>query len=219
MQKDKIRITNPEAAKTLRSSAILPYFLEQENPSAVAKKLGTTANLVHHHAKKALELGLLFEARREKGKIYYQLTAKTFAHARDLLPLEHKIAADVLQLTDVFVQAYAKSDANVDAGDADYDFYGFAAKHDELPPMTAGKPIAEEKHPAHFQTLTIKMNSQRYRQLVNDIWRLLEAAQTEKTTDSSSCTFSILAFDGVLREGHEDSMHIDSFVQRTEQAT
>lgn len=46
MQKDKIHITNPEAAQTLCALIVLNYFLDSANPSDVAKKSGLAANLV-----------------------------------------------------------------------------------------------------------------------------------------------------------------------------
>lgn len=44
------------------------------------------ANLAHHHAKRHVALGLLTEVKREQGRVYYQLTARTFKYRNSLLP-------------------------------------------------------------------------------------------------------------------------------------
>ena len=68
-------IDNPEAAKAVREAQFLGYFLEPSSPSDVAKRAGIAANLMHHHANRYLELGLLFEVKRENRKVFYQLRA------------------------------------------------------------------------------------------------------------------------------------------------
>ena len=70
MQKDRIRLTNPEAARTLRDTPVLQQFINERNSSDIAKELKMPANLVHHHVKRGVELGLLTETRREGKRIY-----------------------------------------------------------------------------------------------------------------------------------------------------
>ncbi len=212
MQKDKIRITNPEAAQALRSSSILQYFLEAANPSEVAKKAGIAANLVHHHAKKALGLGLLLEMKREKNKVFYQLAARTFTYPRDLLPVEQQEVEDMKLLSAAFLAAYQRSDALLASQDPDYHVHGFADSHIPRPKVEPFMPNILEKHPAHFHSRTLNLGRERYQQLVQEISQVLEQAQSEKSADSSRCTIAVLAFDGAWHEGHQDSDHINSFV-------
>jgi DNA-binding transcriptional ArsR family regulator len=212
MQKDKIRITNPEAAQALRTSSVLGYFLNSANPSDVAKKSGLAANLVHHHAKKALGLGLLLEHRREKNKVFYQLAARTFTYPRGLLPVEQQEVADMKLLSAAFLTAYERSDALVASEDPDYHVHGFADKFTPNPKIEPHVPNTLEKHPAHFYSRTLSLSQERYQQLVQQITQLLEQTQSEKSADSGSCTIAVLGFDGVWHEGNQDSGHINSFV-------
>ncbi len=212
MQTDKIRITNPEAAQVLRNSSVLQYFLNAANPSDVAKKSGLAANLVHHHAKKALGLGLLLEHRREKNKVFYQLAARTFTYPRDLLPVEQQEVADMKLLSAAFLNAYERSDALLAGQDPDYHVHGFADKLIPRPKIEPYVPNTLEKHPAHFHSRTLSLSQERYQQLVQKITQLLEQAQSEKSADSSRCTIAVLGFDGAWHEGHQDSDHINSFV-------
>ena len=212
MQKDKIRITDPEAAHVLRTSSILGYFLESTNPRDVAKKSGLAANLVHHHAKKALAVGLLLEHQREKNKVFYQLAARTFTYPRDLLPVEQQEVTDMKLLSAAFLAAYERSDALLASDDPDYHVYGFADKHIPRPAVEPFVPNTLEKHPAHFHSRTLNLSQARYQQLVQDITGLLEQAKSEKSADASRCTLALLGFGGTWHEEHQDSDHINSFV-------
>ncbi len=212
MQKDKIRITDPEAAQVLRTSSILNYFLEPANPSDVAKKSGLAANLVHHHAKKALSVGLLLEVKREKNKVFYQLAARTFTYPRDLLAVEQQEITDMKLLSTAFLAAYERSDALLASPDPDYHVHGFADKHIPRPAIEPYVPNTLEKHPAHFHSRTLSLSQERYQQLVQDITQLLEQAQSEKSSEASRCTIAVLGFGGAWHEGHQDSDHINSFV-------
>jgi DNA-binding transcriptional ArsR family regulator len=214
MQKESIHLTNPEAAQTLRNSAVLQFFLEPVSPSDVAKRSGLAANLVHHHAKKALELGLLLESKRENGKVFYQLAARQFTYARDLLPFEQKEPEDMRLITNAFLEAYQKSDALFRGEDAYVLTHGFVTAEDPQPAIKSKHNVSLEKHPAYFLARTFNLGQARYQQLVNDISRLIEEAVSETTKDSSSCSLVFMGFDGQWREGQSqsDTININGFV-------
>ncbi len=218
MQKETLHLTNPEAAQALRTSAVLQFFLEPTSPSDVAKRLGLAANLVHHHAKKALELGLLLERKRANGKVFYQLAARQFTYARDLLPFEQKEPEDMRLITNAFLEAYQKSDALLHGEDAYIHTRGFVTEDHPQPPAKPERKQMLEKHPAHFLARTFYLGQARYQQLVNDISRLIEDAQNETTKEASSCSFVFLGFDGQWREDQSqgDTIHINGFVPRSD---
>jgi DNA-binding transcriptional ArsR family regulator len=213
MQKDKIRISSPEAAKTLRDSPVLHLFLEPTTPSQIAKKAGMPANLVHHHVKRALELGILFEAKKEGRKVFYQLAARTFTHKRDLLTLEQTLGAALTQLSNAFLESYLRCDAeSVNASDPDYHVYGFAP---EVSPQIPVKPVAAEsreppqQQPAHYQVRTLRLGVKQYQTLIQTLVKLLEEAKSDK--EAEPCTIALLGFSGLWRKGHDDTMGLSSF--------
>ncbi len=213
MQKDRIRITNPETARALRNTAVLHYFLEPTSPSDVAKKSGLAANLVHHHAKKAFDLGILLESKRENGKVFYQLAAKEFSHARNLVPIEHKEAEDLQLISNAFLEAYIRSDALGNNTDPDYTLYGFAkAGEDPAPPPQQEKNESLEKHPAHFHARTARLSKQRYEKLIRDITALINEAKSEGSSEAGICSIVALGFDGTWLESREDTTMLNSFV-------
>ncbi len=212
MQKEELIITSAEAARALQDTPMLAQFLEPKSPSEVAKKIGQPANLVHHHAKRGLELGLLIEDRREGGRVYYQLAARAFKYDRFLLSPDESEGAQMRELTDAFLQAYARSDQIAGNEDPDYSIHGFKdRKH--LPKFQPENNQLEtpEVHPAHYSVRTFKLGAARYRTLVREIARLITEAEAETGADSSACTFAVLAFDGVLQEGSEDLQAVNSY--------
>jgi hypothetical protein len=168
---------------------------------------------VHHYAKKALAVGLLLEHQREKNKVFYQLAARTFTYGRDLLPVEQQEVTDMKLLSAAFLAAYERSDALLASDDPDYHVHGFADKFIPRPEIEPFVPNTLEKHPAHFHSRTLNLSQARYQQLVQDITGLLEQAKSEKSDDASRCTIAVLGFGGAWHEGHQDSDHINSFVQ------
>lgn len=214
MQQAELTVTTIEAAKALRELPILLHFLEPRSPSDVAKDADMPANLVHHHAKRAFELGLLLETKRESGKVYYQLAARTFKHPRDLLDVEAIEHDDLRQLNDAFVKAYLRSDHIAGHLDPDYAVYGFGnpatAPFEGFPQYTSH--TSSEARPAHLQTRTVRLSAWSYRQLVQRISDALLEARMESGGDVGTCSFAFLAFDGELREGHSDSQTINSFL-------
>jgi hypothetical protein len=212
MQKNKIQITNQKAALTLRNSNILHYFLEPISPSAVAKKAGLAANLVHHYAKNALALGLLLEVKREKRQVFYQLAAQTFTYTRDLISVEHRETQDMKLLSEAFLAAYARSDALHHDNDPEYHIHGFGSSAKPNPKLEPYMPKNLEKYPAHFQVRTLRLGQQEYQQLIQDISSLIAAASFRATAEASACSIAVLGFDGVWHEGHEDSDNTNSYV-------
>jgi DNA-binding transcriptional ArsR family regulator len=213
MQKEQLVITNPEAARTLRDTPMLAYFLEPKSPSEVAKKTGQPANLVHHHAKRGLDLGLLLKHRREGGRVYYQLAAQTFKYDRLLLTPDESEGAQMRDLTDAFLNAYARSDHIVGNDDPDFTTHSFANRYTPQAKQPKSHDLeTPEVHPAHYSARTFKLGAARYRALVREIARLMIEAEDDDAPDAGYCTFALMAFDGGTRESHEDSQTINSFV-------
>jgi hypothetical protein len=211
MQQDQVEVLTTEAAKALRDIPVLPHFLEPASPSDVAKSVNMPANLVHHHAKRALELGLLFEAKRENGKVYYQLTGRSFKHDWDLLDLEETKRDDMQILSDAFVKAYSRSKHIMNNRDPQYTFYGFDNEYK--------KPFPEEvttenssARLAHLFSKTVSLSPKSYTRLVQRLSQLLLETDMDKDSSAAPCTFTLLAFDGVLRPGRDATETIDTFV-------
>jgi hypothetical protein len=212
----EIVVTTPEVAAALRDIPILIHFVQPASPSDVARDTNMPANLVHHHAKRALELDLLFETKREDRKVFYQLAARTFKYARDLLNVEEQEINEMKQLSDAFVKAYMRSDLIAGHLDPEYAIYGFGDTRsggnieDLKPEFTPFE--SSEARPAHFQARTFRLSASAYKNLVQDISSLIMKAQSDSKNDSDVCSFAFLAFDGELREGQSDSQSINSFL-------
>lgn len=215
-QQAELIVTNPDAARAL-SDSLLCRFLEPQSPSDVASKLGMAANLVHHHAKKLEALGLLFEARREGRKVYYQLAARTFKYERQLLSAEDAEGRDVDELGAAFLRAYARSDRLAQGQDPEYTTVGFNVPEQLMAPT--GEPTSLEAlngRPAHFQTRSFGLTPGRYIQLVRQISALIREAEREKTAGAGVCTLAFLAFDGAIQPEQNDlgsdGQRLSSFV-------
>ena len=215
-QQDELILTNREAARALRDSAIFPQFLEPKSPSDVAKRTGMAANLVHYHANRLLELGLLFEAGREDGRVLYQTVARTIKHADSLLDTEMQ-AATMHVLATAFLKAYEHSSHLAGDDSTDYHLYGIAKPTDPLerqrPKFLSGESL--ESRPAHFQARTLKLSGEQYQAFISKVANLMLELEAETDTTAGQCTFTFIGFDGVMREGFSDSQTIDSFVPVT----
>ena len=195
-------ITDEAAARALaQDHRFLGYFLTPHSPSEVAAGLGMAANLAHHHVRRLETLGLLEKHRRGAGKVYYQLTAQQFRVPVEVLPPGDPDENAVRTLREVsagFLKANARS-------------WSYASREDEgavyafeAAPEQAANPVNsdgnEEPHPAHLDTLTLKLTPERYRRLVLALSELLsEAAGAGKSSSGEVCTLAILAF----RDAHE----------------
>jgi hypothetical protein len=216
IQQDELILTNPEAARALRDSAIFPQFLEPKSPSEVARRTGMAANLVHYHANRLLELGLLFEAGREDGRVLYQTVARTIKHADSLLGTEMR--ADTMHvLSTAFFKAYEHSSHLAGDDSTEFHVYGIAKASDPLerqqPTFVTGESL--EPRPAHFQSRTLKLGGEQYRAFIAKVAKLMLELEAETDKNAEQCTFTFIGFDGVMREGFSDSQTIDSFVPVT----
>ena len=216
MQTDSIRLTNPEAARALRDTPVLHKFLLEASPSDVAKACGMPANLVHHHVKRGLELGLVIETRREAGRVYYQLAAREFTYSRTLLGLEEKVTTLLGNLSTSFLQAHRVSESQTsNADDADYEKVGFTSS--DLPPAAASAEAKRnehiEGHPSHFESRTLRLTPKSYWTLMRELSKIIAALEVDTDQHSEPITVAVLGFKGELRSGHENSHTITSFVQ------
>ena len=211
-QQDELILTNPEAARALRDSAIFAQFLEPNSPSEVARKTGMAANLVHYHANRLLELGLLFEAGREDGRVLYQTVARTIKHADSLLGTE--MQADTMHvLSKAFLKAYAHSSHLAGDDSTEFHVYGISKSSDPLErqqPQFANGESAEPR-PAHFQARTLKLSGEQYRAFISKVAHLMLELESETDKNAEQCTFTFIGFDGLM-QGFADSQTIDSFV-------
>jgi DNA-binding transcriptional ArsR family regulator len=197
MQKNTMTVTDVEAAKALRSVPLLGYFLEPASPSDVAKNAKVAANLVHHHAKRCLELGLLFEVKREDRKVFYQLAARVFEIADGLLEFEDLDGVYLRDLTTAFTKAHARSERfKTGTSPALFSFDPACIPHDS----SSDTGSSSEARPAHSQSMTIKMRPSSYRELVQKMALLLSETKPEHADDAVHCTISLLAFEGALHE-------------------
>ena len=214
MQKDRIRLMNPEAARALRDTPVLQQFIVERNSSDVAKALNMPANLVHHHVKRGVELGLLEETKREGKRIYYQLVAKEFTHSRNLLEYQERMASALNLLSSAFLPAYEASEAQcAEANDPDYHAIGFVEPA-SLPPKP--KRLEEnvvQTYPAHFQARTIYLTSAQYKRLLREMNHIINDTSPQLTGDVKACTLTLIGFQGELRAGHDNGEEISSFLE------
>jgi hypothetical protein len=215
MQKDIITVTDVETARALRDVHFLGMFLEPASPSDVAKEAKVPANLVHHHAKRCPELGLLFEVKREHRKVFYQLAARDFKVPRRLLEPEDKVGVTIRQLSSAFMQAYKRSERLTSNHDYEFDWYGYS----DTRPSHEDKPLPDigsgEARPAHFQAITIRLSPSIYQELIRKIAQLLIETKPEPK-DNVYCTIGLMAFEGLIEDelGHYETavMNIKSFI-------
>ena len=163
----------------------------------MAKSLGIAANLVHHHAKRCLELGLLFEVKRQNRKVFYQLAARVFKIAHGLLEFEDFDGAYLHDLTAAFKRAHERSARiSTETSPAILSFDPAFIPHNTTP----SENHTEEPRPAHAQSVTIKLRPSSYRELVIKIATLLSEIKPEHADDAVHCTIGLLAFEGALQE-------------------
>jgi hypothetical protein len=220
MQLQKLTLTNPEAARALRDNELLGEFLEPTSPSDVAKKTGQAANVVHHHAKHFLELGLLFEVKRETRRVFYQLSARRFRYDRNLLG-ESPDNAQLQELITAFGNAYERSNS-LEGSEPDYSIHSFFDRLElENPnranlihyPEDAVRSENLEAHPAHYSARTFQLSAKKYLELVKQINKLMVECEDEPNSSDGLCTIALLAFDGATREGGTGSAVLNSFIQ------
>jgi DNA-binding MarR family transcriptional regulator len=213
-QQPVLVIDNPEAARAVREAQFLGYFLEPSSPSDVAKRANVAANLMHHHANRFLELGLIFEVKREDRKVFYQLTAQNFRVPKQLLPADEEMAQGLQELSSAFSKAYERSDRlNLSP---DYLNFGFADTIPEDQERPSDHDELLEARPAHYQMRSFRISPSSYRRLVCQLADLIIDAETESSKDGAQCTIALMAFEGSvlgtpLTEGWE-MLHMKSHV-------
>jgi DNA-binding transcriptional ArsR family regulator len=180
MQIQELILSNLEAARALRDNELLGEFLEPNSPSDVAKKKGLAANVVHHHAKRFLELGLLFEVRRESRRVFYQLSARRFKYDRNLLG-EEPDNSELQELITAFGNAYGRS-SYLEGCQPDYSIHSFFERSElEHPnqanlihyPKDAVRNENLEPHPAHYSARTFRLSAKKYLELIKKINKLM----------------------------------------------
>ena len=218
MQKDIITVTDIEAARALRGVGFLPQFLEPASPSDVAKQAKVAANLVHHHAKRCLELGLLFEAKREGGKVFYQTAARNFKVPRGLLEPDETLGFTLRQLSSAFMKEFEKSVRLYTKADYEYEVFGYEDYQPEVKPETSDRG-SDEPRPAHFQAVTVRLSPSSYRELIVKLSKLINEAKAE-TENTAACTVGLMAFEGLLEdvvgEFETQMLNMQSFVPGVE---
>ena len=210
-QLETLVIDNPEAIRALRETTFIGLFLEPSSPSEAAKQAGITANLMHHHAKRYLELGLLFEAKREAGKVFYQLGAKNFKIPWELIPADDLIGKTLQDLSNAFTKAYERSNRLMTTS-PEYHMIGFATPAEEYLPTENHNVEILEARPAHYQMRSLKLSPSSYRALVKQISDLITDTEMETSSDAAQCTISLLAFEGSVIDVPSDSHHVQSYM-------
>lgn len=216
-QQEVTRVTDVAAARALRQdNDFLSLFTAPRSPSEVAPGLGMAANLAHHHARKLADLGLLFEARRESGKVFYQLAAREFRVPWEVLPPVDEAGGEELEvrrLTMGFWQAYERSYRQTGQNEEAVFGFGDSTQPTSLPPAPTSPPA--EPYPTHLDSLTLQLTPERFRRLARAMSALLAEAQAEgAAVQGRSCTVAVLAFQDVQQErlGQQVSRRTSSFL-------
>jgi predicted DNA-binding transcriptional regulator len=162
MQVEELLIAEPEAAQALGSVGFLGKFLSPASPSEVARQLGMPANLAHHHVQKFLRLGLLFRVGREKGRVLYQLSARTFKVPERVAEVMDYAKA-IHAITDRYLDANERSTARQERENPGWTICSFGGKEQPSAPPQTKPPIAEAR-PAYLYSRTLPLSPERYPQ-------------------------------------------------------
>ena len=194
----ELTLTTEAAARALaQSHSFLGHFLTPHSPSEVAARVGMAANLAHHHVRRLEALGLLREQRREAGKVYYQLTARRFRVAKELLPPgdpDENAVRTLRELSAEFLNANARS-WSYSRGEDEGAVYGFGTAEDEPEVCSQPRSGSDEPYPTHLDALTLRLTPERYRKLALSLSALLSEAYSQGQSDSGEvCTLTVLAF-------------------------
>ncbi|WP_165795270.1 winged helix-turn-helix domain-containing protein [Deinococcus koreensis] len=191
------RIQDANLARLLQQErSFLAQFIDPRSPSEVAARVDMAPNLAHHHARKLADAGLLFEQRREGGRVYYQLCAQEFRVPSRLRPpgdLQGNGSADMRELGEGFMRAYERSWAAMHEGEEDVFGFGSAAR----PATTPCEPdaLGLEAHPTHLDALSLRLSPERYQRLARALSALLaEAAAEGHSPQGHPCTLAVLTF-------------------------
>ena len=222
-QLPELVIDDPAAARSLMNVAFLSRFLEPASPSDVARRLGMPANLAHHHARRALKAGVLFEARRDQGKVLYQLSARQFKVPGELREgvgagerVFHRL---VTWLTTAFLRAFDRSESAAQGREGRWSVVTFTAT-DDTRPVAPVNPHSDESRPAFFVQRTFSMTPAGYRRLLSRIQLLIEEEHAHPGDPRAAvCTVAALGFEGlVYQELSEDSLSTTAFFDTAPEA-
>ena len=191
------RIEDATIARLLRQEQdFLAQFIDPRSPSEVAARVDMAPNLAHHHARKLADAGLLFEQRREGGKVYYQLCAQEFRVPSRLLPpddAQGNGSANMRELSEGFMRAYGRSWASMH--DSEEDVFGFGSGTRPAPTPCEPDALSLEAHPTHLDALTLRLSPERYQRLARALSALLaEAAAEGHSPQAQPCTLAVLGF-------------------------
>lgn len=211
---EEMTLTDVHAARALRDTPYLNLFLNPTSPSEAGRKLNMPANLVHHHARRLSELGLLVEVGRQGGRVLYQLAARTIKYDRSLLESGESEGHTLHRVSRAFLSAFERSDRLAQRKDPDYAVYTFRTEGPHpVPPQAVYAP---EAHPAHLQVRTLHLTPDRYQELVGEFYARLGSLASDDAQCASPCSFVFLAFDGSATDEassvKSDSHSVSSFV-------
>jgi DNA-binding transcriptional ArsR family regulator len=210
------RVTDLAAARALRQdNDFLAHFITPVSPSEVALKLDMAANLAHHHATKLAALGLLFEQRREGGKVFYQLTALEFRVPSELLPPgdeDGSGTSDMRDLSAAFLHAYERSWRTMHGSEEDV--YGFGNPAQPAATLHPPHDASDEAFPTHSDIITLRLTPERYTRLARALTAILNEAELESHSESgSACTLAVLTFSAPDQAtGRKMSRSVNSFL-------
>jgi hypothetical protein len=197
--------------KGINGIRIMGLFLEPNSPSEVARFVNISANLMHHHTKPYLELGLLFEAKREAGKVFYQLAAKNFKIPWELIPSDDLVGRPLQDLSAAFTKAFERSNRLTSDSPA-YHMIGFAEIENEDVQTKNREGNMLEARPAHYQMRSLQLSASSYRALVHQFSDLIAEIEMEDSSDAAQCTISLLAFEGSVIDVPGDSHVVQSYL-------
>ena len=61
----------------------------------------------------------------------------------------------------------------------------------------------------------MRLGQEKYQELIQGISSLIATASVETTPQASACSIAVLGFNGIWREGHDDSDTTNSYVPLT----
>lgn len=215
-QLDELVVDDPKQAQALWDFGFLQRFLEPASPSDVARDMSIPANRAHHRAKRHLHLKLLKEVKRENRKVYYQLVARSFRHLSSLVKpsdADRYSGATLDLLQTRFAAAFERAEDNAARTGVRWHIHKFdlAAPWPNEQAMGATAPqTLTMRYPPHFQSMTLRLSSKRYVELVRHIAVWLDDLEEEPA--GRPCTIAVVALDGVLHDGVESGNSISSFL-------